>query len=275
MSGIRPKAEQTKLDRHKAVFKVKMLLLKIKPIRYYVKGRSIHRDPYFLEANRRNDAETKKSPSRTDIINFLLSLCPGESCYLEIGVRNPADNFNHIRSSRKYGVDPGMEFAENPVDFKMKSDDFFGKLDANEIFTEEVRFDVIFIDGLHLAEQADKDIRNALNYIKDNGFIVLHDCNPPTQWHARELFEYRHTPANSNWNGTTWKAFLKWRCNPSVYSCCIDSDWGVGIISKQVRIGQSFKSENEFYEFSFFERNRKEALNLVDFSTFKELVRNI
>lgn len=35
----------------------------------------------------------------------------------------------------------------------MTSDDFFIKLENNEIL-DNIKFDVIFIDGLHLAEQA-------------------------------------------------------------------------------------------------------------------------
>jgi hypothetical protein len=102
-------------------------------------------------------------------LKFLLSLNQENTYYLEIGVRNPENNFNHIK--------------------------------------------------------ADRDIEHAFNYIKDDGFIVLHDCYPPTEWHARESYRYINTPAGEIWNGTTWKAFLKWRFNASINSCCIDSDW--------------------------------------------------
>jgi len=130
---------------------------------------------------------------------------------------------------------------------------------------------VIFIDGLHLADQVDRDIANALNYIKEDGFVVLHDCNPPSEWHARENYGYHFTPAGAHWNGTTWKAFMKWRSDESVYSCCIDSDWGVGILSKNRVIGQSFKGVNPFFKFSELSKTRKEALNLMSFDKFKEL----
>ena len=133
-----------------------------------------------------NHRESLKRPSRTQVINFLLSLSHEDTHYLEIGVRNPKDNYDHIKATTKYSVDPGIEFKENPVDFQLTSDDFFKKLSANEILSNDIQFDVIFIDGLHLAEQVDKDIYNALKYIKSDGFIVLHDCSPPSEWHARE-----------------------------------------------------------------------------------------
>jgi len=252
--------------------KIKKLLLKSKPIKFYSSGKNFLNDPHYLEVQRKNYKEISKSPSRTEIINFLLSLNQKDTSYLEIGVRNPEDNYNYIKAETKYSVDPGIEFKENPVDFKMTSDDFFQKLDKNEILSNDIKFDVIFIDGLHLAPQVYKDVQNAINYIKNDGFIVLHDCNPPTEWHARESYGYHNTPARGYWNGTTWKAFLKWRFDPSIKSCCIDSDWGVGILSKNHQIGRNIESTNSFFEFNILKANQKEYLNLIDFETFKKVV---
>ena len=69
--------------------------------------------------------------------------------YLEIGVRNPDDNFNRIKAEDKYSVDPGVEFKVNPVDFKLTSDQFFAQLLNGEVLNQNILFDVIFIDGLH------------------------------------------------------------------------------------------------------------------------------
>ncbi|WP_456439216.1 class I SAM-dependent methyltransferase [Psychroserpens sp.] len=251
---------------------MKSFLLTIKPIKYFFRGRNFLNDPHYLEVQKKNRNESLKRPSRTIILNFLLSIKQGKTSYLEIGVRNPDRNFNHIEADLKYSVDPGIEFIENPVDFKMTSDVFFQKLSKNEVLSNDTKFDVIFIDGLHLAEQVDRDIENAFNYIKDDGFIVLHDCNPPTEWHARENFGYRNSPASGYWNGTTWKAFLKWRFNSSINSCCIDSDWGLGIFSKKYQIGKSIEPTNAFFEFSSLDENRKEYLNLIDFDTLKNIL---
>ncbi|WP_211220649.1 class I SAM-dependent methyltransferase [Christiangramia portivictoriae] len=238
---------------------------------FYLKGRGFLYDAHYLEVNKRSFLENRKRPFRTGIINYLLSISKTESHYLEIGVRNPDHNFNHIQADHKYSVDPGIEFKPNPVDFKVTSDTFFEQLSAGKILSPNLKFDVIFIDGLHLAEQVDRDIQNSLNYIKDNGFIVLHDCNPPSEWHARELHRYWYTPAKHYWNGTTWKAFYKWRCNAEIKSCCIDSDWGVGILSKNQPIGEPVQNINPFFEFSILEETRNESLNLLEFEAFKEL----
>ena len=248
---------------------IRKLLMDKKTFRFYLTGKIFLNDPIYVAVQKKHHKEISKRPYRSEIINFLLSLSSEKTCYLEIGVRNPEDNFNYIEADIKYGVDPGIEFRENPVDFKMTSDEFFQKLSTNEILFNDIKFDVIFIDGLHLAPQVDKDIQNAFKYIKNKGFIVLHDCNPPSEWHARECYRYYNTPAGGYWNGSTWKAFLKWRCNPLLYSCCIDSDWGVGILSKDYQIGKNLEPVNPFFEFGLFDANRNDYLNLVDFESFK------
>lgn len=238
--------------------------------KYHHLGKRFANDTYHQQVKVLDEKEVNKTPLRSEVINFLLQYLNRETTYLEIGVRNPADNFDKIKSDTKYSVDPGIEFKENPVDFKLTSDAFFDQLRNGKVLNQEVRFDVIFIDGLHLAEQVDRDIANALEFIKEDGFIVLHDCNPPTQWHAREEHNYRLSPAGSNWNGTTWKAFVKWRKNESIFSCCIDTDWGVGILSKEHKVGDSNTIDNEFYDFNVFEKNRSESLNLTSFEQLKK-----
>jgi hypothetical protein len=239
---------------------------------YYNWGGRFLTDPYHLESKKLNDLEMSKRPFRYDVINFLLTTLNRECTYLEIGVRNPADNFNRILATTKYSVDPGLEFKENPVDFVLTSDEFFDQLRAGKVLQTDVRFDVIFIDGLHTAEQVDRDIKNALEFIKEDGFIVLHDCNPPTESHAREEHKYEISPAMQNWNGTTWKGFMKWRSDANVHSCTIDTDWGVGLISKSKQIGFHTTLVNEFYEFSVLNTSRKEFLNLISFDELKHLL---
>jgi hypothetical protein len=244
-------------------------LQKIDLVRQLMLGRKILRNSHFLEIRRRNAIETGKQPTRTAVINYLLSTFRRETAYLEIGVRNPEDNFNLIEAHRKWSVDPGLEYKSNPVDFKLTSDDFFAALRRGEIQLGTQSFDVIFIDGLHRAEQVERDIRNALSSIRDDGFIVLHDCNPPSEWHARELGEYVYTPATGFWNGTTWKAFLKSRWDPTLKSCCVDADWGVGILAKSRPLGDAIPICNPYFEYAELEKRRTRSLNLISFDELK------
>jgi len=252
------------------------MLKKIKKIRSVKKnynlGTTVLEDGYHNKAKNLSQFEITKRPFRFDVINHLLKTFKKETTYLEIGVRDPSLNYDKIDATKKYSVDPGLEFKKNPVDFKVTSDEFFMGIKENSILSKDVKFDVIFIDGLHTAEQANRDITNSLKYITENGFVILHDCNPPTVWHAREEHGYRLSPAGNNWNGTTWKAFVKWRMNPEVQSCCVDTDWGVGIISKTQKVGNHCSLSNSFYEYKSFESHRKEFLNLISFNELLTMV---
>jgi hypothetical protein len=240
-------------------------------IKAYLAGKRLLDDVVYQEAQQKTVLERQKQPKRTEVINFLLSTRAEKTCYLEIGVRNPNNNFNQIVADQKYSVDPGLEFKENPVDFQMTSDEFFASLEQGRVLSPSVRFDVIFIDGLHLADQVHRDVVNALTFLKDDGFVVLHDCNPPTEWHARENFYFHNTPAADVWNGTVWKAFLRWRFNSTVQSCCVDSDWGIGVLSKSHLIGAAVPEANPFFEYKQLSDHRKYYLNLMSFDEFKSL----
>lgn len=232
-------------------------------------ARKINADSHFKAAKSLNSEEVSKLPTRTTIINYLLQQCEEEGNYLEIGVRNPDDNFNHINSQYKYSVDPGIEYKENPVDYKMTSDVFFEKLKLGEILSKKIKFQVIFIDGLHEAKQVDNDIRHAMEFISEDGFIVLHDCNPLTEWHARSDYAFDLSPAGGAWNGSVWKAFVKWRQEALIYSCCVDSDWGVGIISKNRKVGEALQKTIEFYDYKEFAKERENYLGLITFEQLK------
>ncbi len=236
--------------------------------KYYNWGGRFLNDHEQIKGTFLNEKEARKSPFRYDIINKLLST-KTDSVYLEIGVRDPKLNFEKINATTKHSVDPGLEFELNPVDFKLTSDAFFEKLKIGAVLDQKVLFDVIFIDGLHLAEQVDRDIENSFTFLKKDGFIVLHDCNPPSEWHARENNAYRLTPAKDNWNGTTWKAFVKWGQKEDIRIACVDTDWGVGVLTKGHTLKPSKMKQDGFFEFSYFEKHKKDLINLMSYEDFK------
>lgn len=230
-------------------------------------------NPVHLRAQQKTAIEAAKTPLRHEVINYLLRQSGNkETVYLEIGVCNPQINFEKIVAAEKYGVDPGIEFKENPVNFQMTSDEFFRRLTENRLLHPTIQFDVIFIDGLHLAAQVETDVKNALKFLKDDGFLVLHDCNPPTEYHAREDRLYTLSPALGSWNGTTWKAFYKCRLNPVLSCCCIDSDWGIGIISQQKYFPPLNRDINPYFEFAILDEHRQEMLNLIDFDALRKVI---
>ncbi len=164
--------------------------------------------------------------NRTTIINHLIKKYDLKT-YLEIGVRDGI-NLNKIIIPDKIGVDPEptseCKLIKNM--FLMTSDEYF-----EYISNSNKKFDIIFIDGLHLEEQVTKDIQNSLKHLNDNGFIIMHDCNPPSKFHQRS--EYYHNGKYSEWNGTVWYSYAKLRMNePNLKMHVINCDWGVGILQK-------------------------------------------
>jgi len=55
-------------------------------------------------------------------------------------------------------------------------------------------------------------------------------------------------------------------------SCCIDTDWGVGVVSKMKVFGPSSKIENPYWEYSVLNQNRKDVLNLISFEEFVNML---
>ena len=193
--------------------------------------------------------------NRTAIINNLIFRNNYKS-YLEIGVRD-GKNFNKIKLNNKIGVDPQPLFESKQL-VKLSSDEFFKE--------NKKSFDIIFIDGLHLEEQVDKDIKNSLRCLNQDGFIIMHDCNPPTEFHQRENYEI--DGLFPSWNGTVWKSFAKLRINNSnLDMCCIDCDWGVGIIK---RGSQKLFESKDILNYNILMKNRKNLLNLLSVKEFLE-----
>jgi predicted O-methyltransferase YrrM len=109
--------------------------------------------------------------NHTQLLNALIEKHNLKS-YLEIGVQNPTNNFDKIKCEEKVGVDPipcNNSFVEQKT-----SDDFFNGITQSY-------WDLIFIDGLHHADQVKRDFENSLKCLNDNGFIVIHDVLPQNE----------------------------------------------------------------------------------------------
>jgi len=187
--------------------------------------------------------------TRTDIINYLIKKYDYDT-YLEIGV-SKGKNFRAVDIRYKDGADPNF-----PCKFKMTSDKFF---EQNKMF-----YNIIFIDGLHLENQVMKDINNSLSFITPNGVIVVHDCNPSNESNQTEV-------VTRFWTGTVWKAWARQRITkPDLYMCVVDIDWGVGIIrpGKQEPLHLLGNYGLDNLDYQFFDRNRKNLLNLISVEEF-------
>ena len=113
-----------------------------------------------------------------DVINILIK-AKKEIKYLEIGV-DQGHTFDNIENAFiKHGVDPYG--ASKNITHKMSSQMFFT---MNNRFWKQ-KYDIIFIDAVHLYEFVEYEIKESLKIIEDDGFIVLHDTCPQNE--ARQL----------------------------------------------------------------------------------------
>jgi hypothetical protein len=216
---------------------------------------------YELVGNRKkytiNEYCDDTKPKRYDLINFLHSKF-NFSNYLEIGVNNGAC-IRKINIPLKDGVDPNHSIEYDgsfvpEINFQMTSDDFF----QNHVNT---KYDVIFIDGLHHSQQVDKDIINSLAHLKEGGFILLHDCNPPT-------YEMQIVPRQQGlWNGDVWKSIVKARKIQGLEVSVVDTDWGVGVIRRGSQQVIQYPLE-QCLDWNFFDGHREEILNIISVEEF-------
>jgi len=97
--------------------------------------------------------------------------------YVELGVQNPANNFDKINALFKDGVDPCLttEYNGKVRLIGATSDEYF------ERWASPNKIEIAFIDGLHTKEQVKKDFDNCLLHLNDNGFILIHDVLPENE----------------------------------------------------------------------------------------------
>ena len=192
-------------------------------------------------------------PTRIDLINYLRKINNAKS-YLEIGCRSDKC-FNKIKIKNKVGIDP-----ERGGTLRMTSDEYFQK--HNE------KFDIIFIDGLHLYEQVVIDLNNSLNCLNENGFIILHDLLPTAESRAGEQ------PAKAKsggWNGTTWK--ISWDLidrDDVIFNIGL-FDEGVGIVQKNEFIPTdsiNIEPKSKNIDYKYYEKNKLD----LPFYTWNELI---
>ena len=135
--------------------------------------------------------------ARHQIINQLTNK---DHAYLEIGVEN-GYTFNNVHFLNKIGVDPDPKFSNKNI-YICTSDEYFEKC-IN-------RFDVIFIDGMHLAENVLRDFNNSIQFLNENGSILIDDIIP-LNYNEQLTIPLRHYYENGilkygeEWTGDVWK----------------------------------------------------------------------
>lgn len=193
-------------------------------------------------------------PSRAQVIELVIKLRNYKS-YLEIGCFKN-ELFDQIKCDHKVGVDPVSGGTVRDT-----SDNFFKQ-------NRNVKFDCIFIDGLHTYTQVKKDILNSLNHINQNGIIMLHDCLP------NNVFDQAIPRCQYKWNGDVWKALVEMRTNPNldVYTCYADE--GIGIILNRQNRNVLKLDINNFKKLKFrdYFYNYKRYMNIIKFDDLNKIL---
>jgi len=188
---------------------------------------------------------------RQDFIPLIVRIFKFTS-YLEIGCGNDLV-FSEI-NIHKVGVDPNSGGT-----LRMTSDEFFSQ--------NTEKFDLIFIDGLHEANQVLKDIQNSVNCLNDGGLILVHDCSPVSE--ENQLVPHNNKP-DVRWNGDVWKAFVLTRKRSDLDCAVGNFEHGLGCIKVRPNSSKLEINESEVSQLQWkpFETNRSEYLRLMAYEDF-------
>jgi hypothetical protein len=191
------------------------------------------------------------------------------SRYLEVGVSH-GKTFNALDIPFKDAVDPKFKFdtvaqTRPGVNFhEVASDDFFSKLDRS------VKYDLIFLDGLHTFEQTYRDFCNCLQHIHEGSVIVIDDTFPndvfssiPNQRLCTELRDSFGVPGVA-WHGDVYKTiFAIHDYHPGFNYRTIIGSGNIQTILWQSKCGwrsPSFKSLEEISRLTYIELLRFQSL---------------
>ena len=195
--------------------------------------------------------------TRVDVLNRVISSI-GATRYLEIGV-NTRDQPGYSRDSIlvkvKHGVDPNPNTA---ADFIETSDSFFQSRRVG-------LYDVIFIDGLHLFEEAYRDLSSSLNHLSEGGVIALHDTRPTQRFSAS-----RHQGRSSKWHGDVWRAVYMCRLvQTDIEIVTVDTDEGITLIWRSDNPSPRLEFTNDkMFSWNSYVRTYKSALRLISDEEF-------
>ncbi|QNP42799.1 class I SAM-dependent methyltransferase [Sphingomonas daechungensis] len=158
---------------------------------------------------------------------------------------NKGMTFNALKAGTKVAVDPKFLFDFEAVRQEVPgtsfhettSDDYFGN-----IASRDTAFDVIYLDGLHTAEQTIRDLVNATSFLKDCGVIIIDDVFPcsyvaslPNRRETR-LIRQASGDTTGAWMGDVYRLvfFVETFCQQFSY-CTVNNNHGQLVMWREPR----------------------------------------
>lgn len=152
-----------------------------------------------------------------ELVNSLISLVKAKT-YLKIGVFQGRTFFN-VEIENKTAVDPNFRFnykekiKDKEFYFNMTSDDYFYEMPnlLKTTYKEQIKFDIIYLDGLHLFSQTYKDFLNTFKYTSQKTLWIFDDTIPSDPYSAIPnqslCYEYRSAAGlkSTAWHGDIYK----------------------------------------------------------------------
>lgn len=229
---------------------------------------------------------------RFEVVQQIIDRIKAKS-YLEIGVEKGIV-FLKLKVSKKIGVDPKFKIKRkrklkailknfsniSNEYYEMTSDMFFAKHAVRLGHLQDI--DVAFIDGLHTHEQSLKDVENCLKFLKENGVIVMHDCNPLSEAEAYPSKSPEQAAVScpsewtGDWCGDVWKTIVRLRSTRKDLNIFVlDCDHGLGVITKGKPESTLEYSKADIDQLSYksLEANRVKILNLKPADYLQEFLK--
>lgn len=222
---------------------------------------------------------------RKEVLQSLIN-SRGYKRYLEIGV-DIGRLFFAMKASDKVAVDPAHQYGFlkrlkksfsksnftnlSAKSFDITSDEFFSSV-APEMYKNK-DLDICLVDGMHEYKFALRDVENALTYLRKDGVVVMHDCNPLTKEAGVSFEDWKKRDFHGFWNGDVWKSVMHLRSTrDDINVFVLDTDHGLGVVTYGKPENKLSFTEEQIEKLTYedFDKNRKEWLNLKDPSYFYE-----
>jgi len=151
-----------------------------------------------------------------------------------------------FKSYLEIGIGTGVFFKSVQIESKQFCDPVENGIGSDEFFANcKDKFDLIFIDGLHHADQVERDILNSWKHLSAKGIILVHDICPKNE--VMTLIPRRQ----AEWTGDVYKA---WMSLARTYSHTLQIetittvDYGLGKITKSKHKIEPFLNEELNYQ---------------------------